>query len=110
MLLKVAGVVLLLVIWRGRVEVAPTWTVPKLSESGVRVRVDGVAEPRRLMKSRASLESEGISRALMRLVVGEEVAWGVKVRVMVQAAPGTMGEVQPFWRAKSGVVCRDAMW
>ena len=68
--MKVAGVGLVLVIWRGRVAVVPSWTVPKSSERGERVRVEGVALPRRLMKSSAVLESEVISRALMRVAGG----------------------------------------
>ena len=70
--MKVAGVVAVLVIWRGRVEVAPSWTEPKSRAMGERVRADGVAVPRRLMKSRAVLASEVISRALMRVVA---VGW-----------------------------------
>src|SRR5882757_806470 len=95
MLLKVAGLVLVLVIWSGRVEVVPSWTVPKSSAMGEMVRGDGVAVPRRLMKSSAVLASEVISRALMRVVA--------------LVAEGRM-VVQVLWTVKSGVVWRAVMW
>ena len=63
-------------------------TVPKSRAVGEKVRVEGVAVPRRLMKSSGVLESEVISRALMRVVRVAE-GWGVKVTVRVQLAPGT---------------------
>jgi hypothetical protein len=76
--LKVAGVVLVLVICSWRVEVSPSWTVPKSRAIGERVSGEGVALPRRLMKSRAVLASEVISSALMRVVsVGSAVGCGV---------------------------------
>src|SRR6266481_3214962 len=109
MLLKVAGLVLVLVIWSGRVEVAPSWTVPKSSAMGEMVRGEGVAVPRRLMKSRAVLESEVISRALMRVVALVAEGCGVKVTMRRQLAEGRM-VVQLFWTVKSGVVWGAAMW
>src|SRR5580700_10648525 len=111
MLLKVAGVVPVLVIWRGRVEVAPSWTEPKSSAIGETVRGDGVAVPRRLMNSRAVLASEVISRALIRFVdaAGEAVGCGVKVTMRMQLAEGMM-VVQLLWTVKSGVVWRAEMW
>src|SRR5580704_4411184 len=107
MLLKVAGVVPVLVISRGSVEVAPSWTEPKSRALGEMVRGDGVAVPRRLMNSRAVLASEVISRALMRVVVGavDVVGWGVKVTRRMQLAEG-MRVVQLLWTVKSGVVWR----
>ena len=42
-LVKVAAVGLVLVIWSGRVAEAPSWTVPKSSESEESVRAEGVA-------------------------------------------------------------------
>jgi hypothetical protein len=83
----------------GRVEAPPTSTVPKSSEAGEKLRLDGLAEPRRLMKSSVALESELISRALMR-VPG---SCGVKVRLRVQLAPATR-VVQLPAAVKSGVV------
>jgi hypothetical protein len=73
--LKVAGAALVLVIWRGRVLALPSGTVPKSRAMGARVSGDGVAAPRRLMKSSAVLASEVISRALIRVVVGEDMRW-----------------------------------
>src|SRR5713226_7302785 len=85
MLLKMAGEGLTLVIWMGRRAVTPTRMLPKSSEVGEKTRLAGVALPRRLMKSRAVLESEVIWRALMRV----PVVWGVKAAVSVQVAAGT---------------------
>jgi hypothetical protein len=110
MLLKVAGVVLLLVIWSGSVLVAPSWTVPKSRAMGERVRGDGVALPRRLMKSRAVLASEVISSALMRVVlVGSAVGCGVKVTMRMQLDEGRR-VVQLLWMVKSEVVWSLVMW
>jgi hypothetical protein len=64
---KMAAAVLVLVTWRGSAAVLPTWTVPKLSARGERVRAAGAAVPRRLMKSSAELAVEVISMALMRV-------------------------------------------
>src|SRR3982074_2205583 len=44
-LLKVGGVEAVLVICRGRVEVAPSWTEPKSRAMGETMRGDGVAVP-----------------------------------------------------------------
>src|SRR5271170_184640 len=96
MLLKVTGAALVLVIWTGRVEVAPSWTVPKSREMGARVRGDGVASPRRLMKSSAVLASEVISRALMRVEELVAEGCGVKVTMRMQLAEGRM-VVQLLW-------------
>src|ERR1700679_648767 len=88
MLLKVTGAALVLVIWSGSVEVAPSWTVPKSREMGARTSGDGVAEPRRLMKSSAVLASEVISRALPRgggVVFGNEIFGGAIPRQYVPA-------------------------
>jgi hypothetical protein len=58
---------------------------------GESVMGEGVAAPRRLMKSRAELASEVISRALMRVVlVGSAEGCGVKVTVRMQLAEGRM--------------------
>ena len=101
-----------LVIWMGRVAVLPTKTAPKSSDAGVKVSVEGVAAPTRLMKSSAVLASVVISRALMRVSVASEAVCnafcGVKVTMMEQLAPGTM-EVQPLWREKSRLVWRLVM-
>src|ERR1700722_1251066 len=105
MLLKVAGLALVLVIWRGSVEVAPSWTVPKSRVMGETVRGDGVAVPRRLMKSRAVLASEVISRALMRVVALVAEGCGVKVAMRMQLAEGRR-VVQLLWKVKSAVVRR----
>ncbi len=106
-----AGVVLVLVIWSGRVVVEPSWTLPKLRAMGEIVSGDGVAVPRRLMKSSAVLASEVISSALMRVVVGavELVGCGVKLTMRRQDAEGRM-VVQLLWKVKSGVVWRAVMW
>jgi hypothetical protein len=111
MVLKVAGVVLVLVIWSGRVLVLPSWRVPKSSAIGETVSGDGVAVPKRLMKSRAVLASEVISRALMRLSGVEVTALGCGVKVMMrmQLEEGRMVE-QLLWTVKSGVVWRAVMW
>ena len=109
MLLKVAGVVAVLVIWTGRVEVAPSWTEPKSRAMGETVRGDGVAVPRRLMNSSAVLASEVISRALMRVGALVAEGCGVKVTMRMQLAEGMM-VVQLLWAVKSGVVWRAAMW
>src|SRR5258708_13778509 len=104
MVVKMAGVGLTLVIWMGRRAVAPTRMLPKSSEVGLKTRLAGVALPRRLMKSRAGLESEVISRALMRVPVGWiEEAWGGKATVRVQVAAGTRA-VHALVTGKSGVV------
>src|SRR5271154_4522046 len=102
--LKVAGLVLVLAVWRGRVLVAPSWTVPKSRAMGAMMRGDGVAVPRRLMKSRAVLASEVISRAVMRVVSdGSAVGCGVKVTMTMQLAEG-MTVAQLLLTVKSGVV------
>ena len=58
-----------MVIWKGSVAVLVSWTEPKFKLMGEMAIGDGVAVPRRLMKSSALLESEVISMAEMRLVV-----------------------------------------
>jgi hypothetical protein len=83
----------------GRVEVLPTSRVPKSSEAGEKLRLDGFAVPKRLMKSSAVLASEVISSALMR-VPG---SCGVKVAAMLQLAPGTR-VIQVLVVMKSSVV------
>jgi hypothetical protein len=107
--LKVAGVVLVLVIWSVRVLMLPSWTVPKSRAMGERVRGDGLAAPRRLMKSRAVLASEVISRALMRVVAFVAEGCGVKVTTRMQLAEGRM-VVQSLWTVKSDVVWSAVMW
>ena len=112
--MMVAGVVAVLVICTGRVEVVPSWTEPKSRAMGEMVRGDGVAAPRRLMNSRAVLASEVISRALMRVVdidweAAGDAGCGVKVTMRMQLAEGMM-VVQLFWTVKSGVVWRAAKW
>ena len=92
----------------------PSWTVPKSRAMGARVRGDGVASPRRLMKSSAVLASEVISRALMRVVGGSEgagdvVGCGVKVTMRMQLAEGSTVP-QLLSTVKSGVVRRAVMW
>ena len=82
-----------LVIWIGRVLDAPSCTEPKLSAMDESVMGAGVAIPWRLMKSRAVLASEVISRALMRVVlVGSAEGCGVKVTMRMQLAEGRMVE------------------
>ena len=66
---NVAAFGLAFVTWKGSVAVSPTSTEPKLSVTGERTSVDGVAVPRRLMKSSEALESDEISNALMTVVV-----------------------------------------
>ncbi len=108
---KVAGVVAVLVIWRGSVVVLPSWTEPKLREMGEMTIGDGVAAPRRLMKSSAVLESEVISRAEMRLVVVfDATGCGEKVTMMMQLAEGRRASPQLLSKVKSGVVWRAVMW
>src|SRR5271156_727327 len=104
---KVAGVVAVLVIWRGSVVLLPSWTEPKSSDIGEMAIGDGVAAPRRLMKSSALLESEGISMAEMRLVgVFDATGWGAKVTMMMQLAEGRRALPQLLSKVKSGVVRR----
>src|SRR3979411_2141588 len=78
---------------------------------GETMRGDGVAAPRRLMKSRAVLASEVISRALMRVVEGavDAVGCGVKVTMGMELGGGMM-VAHLLWSVKSGVVWRAAMW
>jgi hypothetical protein len=102
------GVVALLAIWTGRVELAPSWTEPKSRAMGETVMGDGVAVPRRLTNSRAVLASEVISRALMRVAALVAEGCGVKVTMRMQLAEGMM-VVQLLWTVKSGVVWRAAM-
>ena len=90
--LKVAAVALVLVICRGSVVVLPSWTEPKSRVMGEMVRGDGVAMPRRLMKSSAVLASEVISRALIRVLIDVSVVGcGVKVTMRSQLARGEDG-------------------
>ena len=84
----------------------PRRTVPKSRAVGERVRVAGLAAPRRLMNSSEVLESEVISRAAMRVPV--ELC-GVKLTVRGQLAPGTR-VAQALVTVKSGVVWRARMW
>jgi hypothetical protein len=104
MLLKVAGLALVLVICRGRVAALPSCTVPKSRVMGEMVRGEGAAVPSRLMKSRAVLASEVISRALIRVVADmSAVGCGVKVTMKRQLAEGRM-VVQLLCEVKSRVV------
>lgn len=94
----------------GSVAELPTRTEPKLSETGERTSVEGVAVPRRLMKSSDALESEEISSALMTVVVAcEDDAVGVKATVIGQLAPGTITGQEPVM-VKSGVVVSAVIW
>ena len=78
---------------------------------------DGVAAPRRLMKSSAVLASEVISRAAMRLsgvvaavgVLSATPGCGVKVTMSRQLAEGS-SVAQLLWREKSGDAARFLMW
>jgi hypothetical protein len=106
---KVASVELVLVIWSGSVAEEPSWTVPKSSDRGETVRAEGVAYPRRLMKSIAVLEPELISSALMRALEGFEVGCGVKLTTRRQLAEGRMMS-QLLWVVKSGLVVRLVIW
>ena len=111
--MMVAGVAAVLVIWIGRVLEALSCTEPKLSAMGESVMGDGVAAPMRLMKSRAVLASEVISRALMRVVAVVSVeGCGAKVTMRSQLAEGRMVEqvLWVVWTVKSGVVWRAVMW
>jgi hypothetical protein len=65
MLLKVAALVLRLVTVSGICRELPSITVPKLSEAGLKMIGEAVADPKRLMKLREELESESISMASM---------------------------------------------
>src|SRR5580704_16984312 len=76
---------------------------------GETVSGDGVAVPSRLMKSRAVLASEVISRALMRVVALVAEGCGVKVTMRRQLAEGRI-VLQLLWTVKSGVVWRAVMW
>src|SRR5580704_10284340 len=76
---------------------------------GETVSGDGVAVPSRLMKSRAVLASEVISRALMRVVALVAEGCGVKVTMRMQLAEGRI-VVQLLWKMKSGVVWSAVMW
>ena len=88
----------------GRVAELPTRTEPKSSEEGAMTSVEGVAVPKRLMKSREALESEDISRASMTSVMAcADDAVGVKVTERGQLVPGTMTGQTPV-TVKSGVV------
>src|ERR1700742_1724919 len=110
MVLKAAGVVEVLVTWSGSVEVRPSWTAPKSRVTGERVRGEGEAVPRRLMKSSAVLASEVISSALMRVVVVvSAVGCGVKVTLTMQLAVGSR-VAQLLWMMKSGVVWSPVIW
>ena len=108
---KIAGVEAVLVIWKGSVAVLVSWTEPKFKLMGEMAIGDGVAVPRRLMKSRAELAVEVISMALMRVegaaapLEAGVVDWGVKVTVRRQLAPGRMA-AQVLWMVKSGLVWR----
>ena len=105
--MKVAAEGLVLVIWRGSVEEAPSWTVPKSREMGESARAEGVASPSRLMKSSAVLESEVISMALMRVLVVP--GCGVNVTMRRQLEEGRMVS-QLVWVVKSVEVRRPVMW
>ena len=109
MLLKVAGVGLVLVIWRGSVEVVPSWTVPKSSAMGREGEGGwgGGAEEADEFERGAGVggDFEGADAGWALVAVG----WGVKVTMRMQLAEGRM-VVQLLWTVKSGVVWRAVMW
>ena len=105
MALKVMGAEVVLATVRGSWAVAATRTDPKSSALGVRVSSDGVAVPKRLMKSSEELASERSCSAAMRV----PEAWGVKVTASSQLAAGTSVE-QVEVTVKSGVVMGAARW
>ena len=98
--MRVAGLEPLFVSCIGSAAVAPTNTLLKLSEAGVRLIVGGVDTPTSEMNSREVLAFNDISIAPTK--VATALDWGVKVTVRVQLAPGTM-VVQLLVTGKSGV-------
>ena len=120
-MLKVMGVVVVLVIWRGSWPVEGMFTVPKLRVVGFRVKGASDAVPRRVTNSREVEASDWISSVPVRMglvLVGAgvsatltgQVAPGVRVAQVVVAVKPVEARVLRMWRVVVPVLVRVMVW